>query len=287
MRLHQGGTKTTPADPPPPRCGIAVSSIVKRFTLAFLFTSLIGAGPAHAAELELELAARSSHAWRGIVQDAHAVLQPSATLAGTTHGLSLNLWASVDLEGSHEAGLRTREFDVTLAWQRSWSIYEATFGLRRYSYPHSDWKSTLELSASLALDTRLHPKISIYQDIDVIDGTYVDVSVGHFVPLSLGRLSGVELFAAIGFADRNCKLGYLWEDALAPERAAARLPDDSGLPGSGPHNFVAGLALPFELGSTELRVRLEYVSLVDDWSRAQVGGRTGEWVFGVAIKRSF
>jgi uncharacterized protein (TIGR02001 family) len=157
----------------------------------------------------------NQYVWRGMLQNADPVVQPSATI--TWNGFSLNVWGSIDPThyGAETSDTpyadRQGEFeevDYTLAYSHSFDAVKVGVGYICYTFPGSPWENTQEVFLSAALTkVPLTPTLAAYYDFDEAEGFYVNGSVSHSFTLVKDKLS-LGLGAGLGWGDHNMNEFY-------------------------------------------------------------------------------
>ena len=165
----------------------------------------------------IDAAYNSKYVWRGINTVNGSVFQPSVTVG--YKGLSLNVWGNMDLSDVNGHSGRFTELDYTLGY--GWDCGDLAFGVGAiyYRFPHTGFPDTTELYASVGVNTLLSPTLTVYQDIDEADGTYISLGVSHtfedvWQPAENVSMS-VDLSDSIGFGSSNYNDYYFGVDHSA------------------------------------------------------------------------
>jgi hypothetical protein len=177
---------------------------------------LAGARSAGAQAIGADASLYSSYVWRGLSLTNKPVLQPDlyVTFPAGNASITLGGWANIDLgkyddpddDISESGGLSSFNFAEFDPWAEiSFPVGEKTTltgGVTAYIYPNdagltSDF-NTVELYGKAAFDVVLSPKLSVYYDVDKIDGAYIEGSVSHTLPVS--EKVGIALGALAGFS---------------------------------------------------------------------------------------
>ncbi|MFW6413789.1 MAG: TorF family putative porin [Verrucomicrobiota bacterium] len=151
----------------------------------------------------------SEYVWRGQLLTDDPVMQPYAEIS--SHGLTLNVWGSVDMTDINERGdhdYRLQEMDYTLSYGFTPADgLEMETGLIYYDFPGTAFSSTSEgfVSATLT-DLPLTPWASLYYDFDEVEGFYADVGVGHEFELT-DKLA-LSLGTSLGWGDEDYNDAY-------------------------------------------------------------------------------
>jgi hypothetical protein len=176
--------------------------------------------PAQAqTEIGADLGLFSSYVWRGLTLTNKPVAQPALYLAIPISNASLTLggWANVDLgqyddpaddisESGGGSSFNLSEFDPYA--EISFPVGKATLtgGVTGYVYPNGEDApaeglltsdaNTLEIYGKLGLDAPLSPELSVYYDVDKIQGAYIEGGLSYSlgasenVSIDLGALAG-------------------------------------------------------------------------------------------------
>jgi hypothetical protein len=162
-------------------------------------------GPSISADITVA----SKYVWRGLVLTDDRVLQPSLTV--DYKSLSLNVWGNTDLTDVNGTPGETNELDYTLSYSFAVKKVNLTLGAIQYTFPHTDFEPTAEIYGSAGLDMLLSPTVSIYYDIDEVNGLYGTFGVSHSVPLGevvKGISPSLDLSGSIGYGSSNYNEGY-------------------------------------------------------------------------------
>jgi len=183
--------------------------------------ALIGAAPVQAqTELSVDLGLYSSYVWRGLSLTNKPVAQPAVYLTFPAGNASITLggWSTIDLgqyddlnddisESGGSSAFNLAEFDPII--EVSFPVGKATLtaGGTAYIYPNDENatrfglltsdNNTIEVYGKAEFDAPLSPALSIYYDVDKINGLYAEGAVSHSLPigasttLDLGALAGV------------------------------------------------------------------------------------------------
>jgi hypothetical protein len=189
--------------------------------------------------------------WRGQLLSDDPVLQPGVGF-GFDLGpgsLYLNIWGNM---GTTEYTGNSGEFnEVDYTIDYSGAITDTlgySIGAIRYDFPNTPFDATTEVYAGLALDTFLSPSVTVYYDIDEVDGVYVSFGVGHSIDLS--ETMALDISAALGWGDEDYNTAY-W-----------------GVTDDAANDLSVSIALPIAMGDWTLTPSVNYVSLMDSDIRA-------------------
>ena len=179
----------------------------------------------------LDVPALSAYVWRGQTLNDKPVVQPSLTVSKA--GFALNSWANYNCDGAYQGDFS--EVDLTASYSKSLGPVALGAGVVQYLFPNQTlavadgedvaYPGTCEIYASAGLpDMPLAPTLTVYRDVDEIDGTYAVLGAGHAFELT-DKIS-LAASASLGAADADYNAGYFGVD-------------DAAL-----NDLVVGLALP-------------------------------------------
>jgi Bacterial protein of unknown function (Gcw_chp) len=177
-------------------------------------------------EVGVDLGLYSSYVWRGLSLTNKPVAQPAVYLSIPVSNASVTLggWANIDL-GSYDdinddiaegggTSFNLSEFDPYA--EISFPVGKATLtgGVTGYIYPNDEEApndfglltsdaNTVEIYGKLGYDAPLSPELSIYYDVDKIEGAYIEGAVSY--SLAASENVSIDLGALAGFsAGQDC-----------------------------------------------------------------------------------
>jgi uncharacterized protein (TIGR02001 family) len=220
-------------------------------------------------EVSLDLGIYSKYVWRGIVTTDGFVAQPSIDF--TSHGFGVNVWANLDLESVNDQQFDFTEVDLTASYGFRLGKFDFQAGAISYLFP-TGGDQTTELFAGVTWDVPLSPTLTVYQDIDEVDGTYAALSGAWTFedPLHLGGCRGVspELSASLAWGSRGFNEAYYGSDA------------------SGFADLTLGLTVPYRISRwATLRASVHWSSLLDGAIRDASDDPDNLW-FGIGVNLS-
>jgi hypothetical protein len=190
---------------------------VKVLGAALLVAGVAAAPETAAAQAEIgaQVDLFSSYVWRGLSLTNKPVAQPSAYLSFPAGSASVTAggWASIDIgeyddpdddisESGGVGGFNLAEFNPYAEVAVPAGKATVTGGIVGYIYPNdfglTEDANTWEVYGKLGFDVPLAPEISVYYDIDKINGAYIQGAVGHAVPLN--EALSLELGGLVGFS---------------------------------------------------------------------------------------
>jgi uncharacterized protein (TIGR02001 family) len=181
------------------KCGI--STVARSFLgLAALAAVAIDAGAVETS-FSADAGLNSRYVWRGILLTDGAVLQPGITFGA--EGASVNVWGSMDLADANGMAGEFNEVDYTLDYSfAAGERASVSVGAIAYTFPNTAFESTTELYAGASFDVPGSPSITLYRDVDLIEGLYVSLGGAH----SFGE-SGVKVGFTLGVGDADHNAG--------------------------------------------------------------------------------
>jgi len=147
----------------------------------------------------------SKYVWRGITVTDGLVLQPSAGVE--VSGLTAGIWANMDIDDVNGLSGKFNEVDYTVDY--TFSLGEkasVSVGAILYDFPNTTFDATAELYAGVGFGVPGDPSVTIYKDIDEVEGLYASFAGGYGIPLPGGRT--LDLGLALGFGDADHNAGY-------------------------------------------------------------------------------
>ena len=228
-----------------------------------------------AAELSVGVAADvlSKYVWRGqsIVNDW--VLQPSASVG--YKGLTGSVWGNMDLTGEGVEGGEFNEIDLALDYSNKVPGFETlgySVGVVHYDFPNTVFPATDEVYGALTASVPLSPAVRWYYDFDEIEGSYVQLALGHTIEkLHAWRddcYCGLQLGASVAYGTEGYNEGYF------------------GVHQGAWNDLTVTAGLPFCIGKLTIRPTINYSTLLDEDLRAGRAHNDNFWG-GVGFAYSF
>jgi hypothetical protein len=215
----------------------------------------------------------SKYVWRGqnIVDDW--VLQPSASLG--YKGFTASVWANLDLTGDLVDDGEFSEVDYSLDYSNTFpgqEILGYSLGAVYYDFPNTPWEATSEVYGGLTASVPLSPTIRAYYDFDEIDGTYVQLSIGHTIEkVAQWRQDcycDAQVGASLGYATSGYNDGYF------------------GVNDGALNDLTLTAGLPICLGKWSIRPSVAYSTMIDDNIRAATAESDNFWA-GISAAYKF
>jgi hypothetical protein len=178
--------------------------------------------PVHAqTQVGVDLGFSSAYVWRGLTRTNKPVAQPAvyASIPVGNASVTLGGWANIDLgkydgltddisESGGSSSFNFAEFEPYAEVSFPLGRTTLTGGVMGYVYPNSksapnpfglmtSEANTVELYGKVGLDVPLSPELSVYYDVDKIQGAYIEGTVSYSLAASekisvdLGALAGL------------------------------------------------------------------------------------------------
>ncbi len=148
-----------------------------------------------AASFSVDVSPFTEYVWRGIPLTDGPVLQSSYTLSAK--GLSFNIWQNVDLDNANGVPGAVTEHDYTLGYEFAAGNATVSLGLLYYTFPGLG-DPTTEIIVGASFDVPGKPSITLYRDVDDLDGLYASIGAGHSFTLGDGE-QAIDLSLAVGY----------------------------------------------------------------------------------------
>jgi hypothetical protein len=206
----------------------------------------------------------SKYIWRGqnVVDDW--VLQPGASVG--YKGLTGSIWGNMDLTGDLVDAGEPTEVDLTIDYTNKFpglDVLSYSVGAIYYSFLNLNAHPTAEAYGGLSLGVPLSPSVRWFYDFDLIEGSYVQFSVGHTIEKI--RKWGedchcdVQLGASVGYGSDGYNNGYFGVD-------------EGGL-----NDLTLTAGLPICFGKLTIKPSLGYSMMIDEDIRDATGKSDNFW----------
>ncbi len=244
--------------------------------ISLLVTAVTFVGsPAIAADISTDVTFDffSKYIWRGQNLNDDPVFQPAVTFA--YGNLSGGVWANMDMTSYTGNSGEFTEYDYWIDY--SDDLAEGiSYSVGGIYYDLPSGEATQEVYAGLSFDLPLSPSVTLYYDVDEIQGAYTQFSLGHtiekFQTFSSDCYCDLVFGASLGYGSSSYNEGYF----------------DVG--DSGFNDLVLSASLPicFTNGLT-VTPSLSYITLVDNDIRAAdtYDQKSDYVVAGVSLGLSF
>lgn len=208
--------------------------------------------------------------WRGQNLQDDGAFQPSVNM--TYGNFSANIWASVESSNINSNSGEITEVDYSFDY--SDTLFEGvaySIGLINYVFPNTGAEDTTEIYAGLSFDCLLSPSITLYNDIDEVNGSYVSVGIGHTFEKVIGEVPA-DVSASFGWGSASYNNAY-W-----------------GVDKSKMNDFALSVAFPVELeNGWSLTPSINYVTLMSgDIEKGNTYSDDDSFFYiGVGLSKSF
>lgn len=239
--------------------------------VTFVFSSTVNALDLGGASVDVSAGAGvlSKYVWRGVILTDDPVVQPWVTVGAK--GLSLNLWSNVDLGDVNGHSGDFTELDYTLDYTVAVKSLKLSAGAVHYTFPNTEYDPTTEIYLGVGTSLPCSPSLKIYQDVDLVEGTYVSLSGARSIPLGC---TSIDISGALGFGSGKHNEFYYYT------------PDAGGIA-----DFLLSASVPFTIAEKyTVAPNLTFTSLLngdarDSFDAADID--TENIVFGVNLSASF
>ncbi len=251
------------------------SIITLTLCLALLVPTVAAAmGP---VDLSAEVGWFGRYLWRGMTLQDAAVVQPE--LSASLGGFGLSVWGNVDADGA-DGATGFNKYDFTVSYGVGLPVASLDFGFVYYALPDASERNTAEAYASASAGVLLSPTLTVYRDVDQIDGWYWEAGVSHGLPLSPS--AGVEVAARAGAGSDRYLAGYF------PTAVSKAL--EAGTTASSLTDLAFTMAVPWHpTPLATVTPSVTWSTLMDDASDSveDAGGDADSLVWGVSAAISF
>ena len=214
-------------------------------TVAVVMLGMVATGWAQdPVSFEVTADVFSKYVWRGqnITDDWSFQPGVSATYAGLTAGV----WGALDLTDENGESGEFIEFDwyVDYSGQITEMIGFSVGGIY-YVFPGAG--ETTEIYAGLSFDTIASPSVTVYYDIDEVEGMYVALGAGHTIENIEGLEDmpfAIDLSANLGWGDSSYNDAY-W-----------------GVDSGELNDLTLSAAFPFEVGPVSVTPSVTFVTVL-------------------------
>jgi uncharacterized protein (TIGR02001 family) len=168
-------------------------------------------------QIAADLGVHSKYVWRGVAVNDGPVRQGS--VSASLAGASIGIWANEDLDDTNTRSGDFTEVDSWVAYGLGVGLVGLDAGLLHYGYPDATG-DTSEIYLSGSVSVLFTPCLTVYRDLDAVDGTYVNLGVSQGVPL--GGAQTLDLDSSVGVGtQKNNQAYYAGADGGASDFAAS------------------------------------------------------------------
>lgn len=206
-----------------------------------------------------------NYIWRGQRLVDKPVVQPWVNLG--FGNFTFGTWANMNTKG--KSG-EFNEIDLSVDYTNSLTdTISYSVGIIRYEFPNTTAEGTAEIYAGLSFDTFLSPSVTLYYDIDEVDGCYLSFGAGHQIELSESVC--LDMSASLGWGSSDYNEAYWGEDSSKMQ------------------DLTLSLAMPVALGNWTLTPSVNYVSIMSSSLRETntYDGKSDYVYAGIGLSTSF
>lgn len=228
-------------------------------------------------DLNAEVGYFGSYLWRGMNLMDNPVVQPE--VSASLGGFGLSLWGNLDADNA-DGTTGFNEYDVTVSYGVGLPMASVDLGVVYYTLPDASDANTAEAYASASAGVLFSPTLTVYRDVDQIDGWYWEAGVTH--DLALSPSAGLEMAARVGLGSDRYLAGY-FPGAVAKAEV-------EGTTASSLTDFALTVSAPWHpVPLATVTPSVSWSTLLDDASLSveDTGGDTDAVVFGVTASVSF
>jgi hypothetical protein len=158
-----------------------------------------------AASFSVAVTPFTEYVWRGMPLTDGPVLQSSYTLAAK--GVSFNIWENVDLDNAKGVPGAVTEHDYMLGYDLTAGKATVSLGLLYYTFPDLG-DPTTEIVVGASFDVPGKPSITLYRDVDDLEGLYASIGAGHSFALQSIDEQTIDLSLAVGYGTDKHNVQY-------------------------------------------------------------------------------
>lgn len=176
--------------------------MVRRMAAAALVAMVCSGGSAGALgpfDAGADISVMSKYIWRGIALNSDPVLQPSATIG--YDGFTFGVWTNMDLTDVNNDRAEFNEVDYSLDYTLDFPLLSVFAGIARYDYSIAGWEPTTEAYLGVESGFPGSPSLTVYQDVDKSDGTYLELGAGQSFPVV--PFASLDLSAMLGWGSEK------------------------------------------------------------------------------------
>jgi hypothetical protein len=220
----------------------------------------------------------SKYIWRGQNINDNSVLQP--TVSASAYGFTGSIWGNLDLTDDSatapDNAWEFSEFDYTLDYTAAipgidW--LSGSIGVIYYRFPNTVFDPTTEIYSGLSLPKiPLTPSFKWYRDVDEIEGSYFQFSIGHtfdkIYTFSEKCSCSLVLGASYGWGNAAYDRGYF------------------GVNSGQSNDLTLSAGLPVTVGTWTIKPSINYSAMLSNSIQEATDKSDSLWT-GVGISTSF
>jgi len=215
----------------------------------------------------------TKYIWRGQNLNDESVFQPSVSLS--RNGFTASVWGNLDLTDENQNSGEFTELDYSIDYSASVPCINGvsfSVGALYYDFPHTDSEPTTEVYGGLNFDLPLTPYIKLYRDVQVINGSYLQVGIGHSIEklrqFSNNCYCGLQIGSSIGYGSSQYNKDYFDIDSR-------KLND-----------WTLSAAIPFCIGAWTIKPSISYSTMLSDTIRKATEKSDNFWA-GLTVSVEF
>ncbi|MBK6733659.1 MAG: hypothetical protein IPG61_06140 [bacterium] len=250
---------------------------INKLVLCLALLAPIAAAAMGPVDLNAEVGYYGSYNWRGMTLVDGPVVQPE--LSAGLGGFGVSLWGNVDADDA-DGTSGFNEYDVTVSYGAGVPMASVDLGFIYYALPDASEQNTTEAFASASAGVLFSPTLTVYRDLDQVDGWYWQAGVSHGLPLS--PAANVDVAARVGAGSDRYLQGYF------PTAVSKAL--DDGTTASSLTDLSFTLSVPWHpTPLATVTPSVSWSTLMDDASTSveDAGGDADALVWGVSAAVSF
>ena len=242
--------------------------------LLFLLTGVAMAEEEKPFSASVSAGYYSKYIWRGQNVNDTSVLQTN--VSGSAYGFTGSIWSNIDLTNKSQFAANNAgefsEIDHTLDYSHSFSKVGLSLGVIHYLFPNTGAQSTTEIYGGISFAVPLSPKITWYRDVNLIDGSYIQLTAGHAIEKIASwnddYYVGLSVNGSLAWAGSGYNGGYF------------------GISKTKFNDFTLGIGVPFTLKYVSITPSFNVSAMLDDQIGKATYERNNVW-FGVGLSKSF
>jgi len=113
--------------------------------------------------------------------------------------LSVNLWGNANIGG--DGAKQMNEWDYTVDYSSAMGDVGYSVGIIGYTFPNTGGPGTTEIYVGASYDTILSPSLTVYYDIEAVEGAYVSLGAGYGIPVA--EITSIDISGSLGFGSEK------------------------------------------------------------------------------------
>ena len=215
----------------------------------------------------------SKYVWRGQNLDDESVFQPG--FSASCMGFTASIWGSLEVTSANGNSGEFTEVDYSVDYSGNFPGIEGlgySVGMIYYAFPNTNFEDTTEVYWGLSLDLLFSPSITVYHDVDEVEGTYFSVAFEHsvekVVELNPDLPVGMDIGLSFGFGSSSYNKAY-W-----------------GVNDGEMQDLTLSIGFPMEMGGWTVAPSVNYVTLLSRDIRSSASD-DDMFFAGVSLSKSF